>query len=160
MWAYSPLSGEGAKQHGGRFNRPGIPTLYTSLDFTTAWLEAQQGFPFKPQPLTLVAYQVDCADIVDLCQPDVQQLLEITANDLACAWEWLAYNLQQPPSWLLSERLHAAGVAGIVVNSYASGCTEANRNLVLWQWSATKPHAIKVIDDLSRLPINQTSWAI
>nr|WP_246535096.1 RES family NAD+ phosphorylase [Methylomonas paludis] len=40
---------------GGRFNRPGCAALYLSLDPTTAWMEAQQGFPFKPQPLTLVA---------------------------------------------------------------------------------------------------------
>jgi RES domain-containing protein len=52
MWAFDPLSGEGAKRHGGRFNRPNTLALYTSLDYTTAWMEAQQSFPFKPQPLT------------------------------------------------------------------------------------------------------------
>jgi RES domain-containing protein len=33
----------------------------------TAWLEAQQGFAFKAQPLTICAYDVDCADIADYC---------------------------------------------------------------------------------------------
>jgi RES domain-containing protein len=66
MWAYAPLSGAGALKYCGRFNRPGINALYTSLDPTTAWMEAQQGFPFKPQPMTLVAYQVDYDNIADL----------------------------------------------------------------------------------------------
>ena len=29
-WAHSPLSGEGAARHGGRYNRKGTPALYTS----------------------------------------------------------------------------------------------------------------------------------
>ncbi len=60
MWAFAPLLGNGAKRYGGRFNRAKSPALYTSLDITTAWMEAQQGFPFKAQPMTIVAYEVDC----------------------------------------------------------------------------------------------------
>ena len=77
MWAYTPLSGSGALKYGGRFNRPGNNTLYTSLDPTTAWMEAQQGFPFKPQPMTLVAYQVDCADVADLNDAKVQHIVSV-----------------------------------------------------------------------------------
>src|SRR5208283_3004562 len=51
-WAFSPTSGEGAARHGGRFNPVGVPALYMSRRMETAWLEAQQGFAFKAQPLT------------------------------------------------------------------------------------------------------------
>lgn len=44
----------------------GVPALYTSLRLETAWLEAQQGLPFKAQPMTLCDYGVDCEDIADL----------------------------------------------------------------------------------------------
>jgi RES domain-containing protein len=57
-WAFKPASGQGAALHGGRFNRVGVPALYASLRFETAWLEAQQAFPFKAQPMTLCGYQV------------------------------------------------------------------------------------------------------
>lgn len=59
-WAYAPTSGEGAARHGGRFNPRDVPALYAALDPKTAWMEAQQGMPFKAQPLTLVGYRVDC----------------------------------------------------------------------------------------------------
>lgn len=159
MWAFQPLSGEGAKKFGGRFNRPGNPALYTSLDLITAWMEAQQGFPFKPQPMTMIAYQVDCADIADLHNLDAQRCLTYSSADLGCAWEDIALQNREPPSWLLADRLRALGVAGILVRSFAPGCTENSRNLVLWEWSKAKPHAIQIIDDQNRLPKTQDSWA-
>lgn len=156
MWAYTPLSGEGAKKHGGRFNRPGNSTLYTSLDPTTAWMEAQQGFPFKPQPMTLVAYQVDCASIADLNDYEIQRFIDC---QLGCAWEDMAFRNLEPPTWLLADRLQACGIAGIRVRSFAPGCSAGNHNLVLWQWSDEKPHSVQVIDDLGRLPKTPDSWA-
>lgn len=67
-----------------------MPALYTSRRFETAWLEAQQGFPFKAQPLTLCAYEVDCADALDLTDPDTRDAHRVTRDDLACAWQDLA----------------------------------------------------------------------
>lgn len=158
MWSYQPLSGEGAKRHGGRFNRPGKSALYTSLDPTTAWMEAQQGFAFKPQPMTLVAYQVDCANLVDLTDPKTQDLLGQTTTSLACAWEDMASQNLEPPTWALADKLHGISIVGAIVQSFASGCTEDNRNLILWEWSDAQPHSIKVIDDLGRLPKSGESW--
>lgn len=157
-WAFTPQSGDGAKKFGGRFNRPGCAALYTSLDLTTAWMEAQQGFPFKPQPMTVVAYRVDCSDIADLHDPDVQRCLAYVGADLGCAWEDMALQNHEPPTWRLADSLQAQGIAGILVQSFAPGCTEASRNLVLWQWSNVWPHAIQIIDDHNRLPKTQNSW--
>ena len=30
-WSWTPLSGEGARRHGGRFNRRGVPALYLAF---------------------------------------------------------------------------------------------------------------------------------
>jgi RES domain-containing protein len=67
--AWDPQSGEGAKLYDGHFNRIGQPALYTSSRLETAWLEAQQGFAFKGQPMTMCTYRVDCEDVLDFRDP-------------------------------------------------------------------------------------------
>jgi RES domain-containing protein len=157
-WAFAPDSGEGAARHGGRFNPPGAPALYTSLRPETAWLEAQQAFPFKAQPMTLCAYVVDCADVLDLTDAETLAATGAGAADLACAWEDIADRGDRPPSWMLAERLIAAGHAGIVVPSFAPGAGPDHRKLVLWKWADLPPHQVRVVDDHARLPKDDRSW--
>ncbi|MGD0961688.1 MAG: RES domain-containing protein [Methylomonas sp.] len=157
-WACEPLSGDGAKKFGGRFNRPGCPALYASLDPTTAWMEAQQGFPFKPQPMTLVAYEVECTDITDLNDENILKAPGYSVQDLSCPWEYLAQQKIEPPTWLLSDKLQSQGTAGVLVRSFASGCKDCNQNLVLWNRKLNKVNSIRMIDDFGRLPSSSASW--
>ena len=120
-------------------------------------MEAQQGFPFKAQPMTIIAYEVDCANVADLNDPGTLKLLGFTADELACAWEDLATQKQDPPTWKLVDRLHALGITGVQCRSFAPGCTEQSHNLVLWKWTDTPPNCIRVIDDLERLPKSRES---
>lgn len=156
-WAFAPDSGEGAARHGGRFNPPGRPALCTSLRPETTWLEAQQAFPFKAQPMTVCAYAADCEDIPDLTDAAVLAAIAATPADLACAWEDIADRGGRPPSRLLAERLIAAGHAGIVVPSFAAGAGQHDRNLVFWTWAGTPPHRVRVVDDHARLPKDDRS---
>lgn len=157
-WSWAPDSGEGAAISGGRFNPVGVPALYTSLRFETAWLEAQQGFPFKAQPLTLCAYEADCVDVLDLTDPSALAAVGATVADLACPWQDLATRGKEPPSWRLARRLIAEGTAAILVPSFASRATPADRNVVFWRWSPAPPHQLRVIDDENRLPKDANSW--
>lgn len=163
-WAYLPTSGEGAERHGGRFNRKGQSALYTSLDLTTAWLEAQHGFPFKAQPMTLVAYQVHCERIADLTHPGRLASAGIDPADLGCPWEDLASRGLQPPTWQIADAMLTADFQGALIPSFAPALNPApiqapRRNLVLWTWASKAPCSVQVIDDFGRLPNDAASWA-
>lgn len=152
LWAWAPDSGQGAAIHGGRFNPKGVPALYTSTGIITAMAEAQQGFVRKAQPMTMVAYDVDCADILDLTDAATLTAEGITDGDLRCAWQLLASTGQPVPSWRLATRLMAKGTAGIIVPSFAPGAAPGESNVVFWAWSRVAPHRVAPIDDHGRLP--------
>lgn len=157
-WAFAPDSGEGAASAGGRFNPVGMQALHTSLRFETAWLEAQQAFPFKARPMTLCAYEVDCEDVVDLTDPAILVTHGIGEADLACAWKDLSTRGIRPPTWEIAVRLIAIGTAGAIVPSFAKGALAVDVNVVFWYWKPVPPHQVRVIDGDRRLPRDASSW--
>ena len=156
QWSWSPLLGEGARRHGGRFNRRGILALYTSLSPLTAIREAQPlGRPM--QPLTLCAYEVDVEPVVDTLDEDQCRTLGVKDSDLACpAWEADMLAGRVPASQGLADRLIAAGYAGMRVRSYAVGTSMEDLNLVLWKWGSDRPQRVVLIDDEGRLSGRKT----
>ena len=151
QWSWTPLSGEGARRHGGRFNRRGIPALYTSLAPLTAIREAQPlGRPM--QPLTLCAYEVDAEPIFDTLDEERCRALGVSDFDLACpTWEAEMRVGVVPASQSLASRLIAAGYAGLRVRSFAAGTSSGDLNLVMWRWSSGRPDRVVLIDDEGRL---------
>ena len=144
---------------GRRLHRVGTPALYTALRFETAWLEAQQAFPFKAQPMTLCAYEVDCEDVLDLSDRRGRPCYNgIAPADLACPWKDLSTRGIAPPSWAITERLVASGTAGVIVPSFARGAVRADINVMFWNWAPDPPHQVRVIDDDQRLPKDASSW--
>jgi RES domain-containing protein len=157
-WSWSPLSGEGARLHGGRFNPKGVAALYLSLDWQTAIIEASQGFAYRIPPLTIVSYEVDCDDIVDLTTAEERARHRVSSKAMSCAWLLLADTRSPVPSWRIAERMMQAGMAGIIVPSYAAGADREAKNLVLWRWSQDLPHRVSIVDEERRLPRNDASW--
>lgn len=147
VWARDPMSGEGARRYGGRFNPKGIPALYTSLSIMTALREANQIGTL--QPTTLVAYHADLHRVFDTGDPDQLRDLGLQATDLA-ADDW-RFRMQQDgkaPTQLLAERLMADGYVGMQVRSYAKGATAEDLNIVLWSWG---DDSLRLVDDEQRL---------
>lgn len=152
LWAHDPISGQGAGHHGGRFNPSGVAALYTSLDPSTATLEAQQDFIRKTQPYTMVAFEVDCRDLVDLTSAAGRSGAAITIEELACPWLRLQMEGEPVPTQQLARRMIAAGIAGAFVPSFAPGAAVTGANLVFWDWGLETPHRVSVVDDYGRLP--------
>lgn len=150
-WTWDPTSGEGARRHGGRFNRIGVPALYTSLTPVTAMREASLiGRPL--QPITLCAYEVDAEPVFDALNPSQREAQGVKTNDTFCLnWEqeMLAGNI--PASQLLADRLIAAGYTGMRVQSFAPGAGADDLNMVFWRWGNHRPSKVVLIDDEQRL---------
>ncbi len=157
-WSFAPDSGAGAEKHGGRFNRPGRPALYTSSSYELAITEAHQGLPFKLQPLTIVSYAVDHDSVLDLSSASARAAAGVAFNDLACAWELIAFDGDTPPSWALADGLIEDGVGAIIVPSFAQGADACSVNIVFWDWQANPPRQVAVNDDENRLPKDGGSW--
>ena len=154
-WSWTPLSGAGARRHGGRFNRRGIPALYTALDPLTAIREAEPlGRPM--QPLTICTYDVDVDPVFDTLDKTQCRTLGVKHSDLACpTWEAEMHAGSVPASQALADRLIAAGYAGIRVRSFAAGARAGGLNLVLWTWGDARPARVTLIDDEGRLSAAQ-----
>ncbi|MFZ1482326.1 MAG: RES domain-containing protein [Paracoccaceae bacterium] len=147
LWMRQPLSGEGARRHGGRFNRKGTSALYTALTPEGAIAEANQaGRPFEP--VTLVAYEADLGPVLDGCDAAALDALGIDPAVLSADdWRIRAREHGASAGQLLAERLIGAGWVGMIVPSFARGVKPGARNLVLWQWDG----ALRVIDSEGRL---------
>ena len=151
QWSWTPLSGEGARRHGGRFNRRGVSALYTSLDPLTAIREAQPlGRPM--QPLTLCAYEVDAEPVFDALDEKSRRGLGVSDDDLACpTWEGEMVAGAVPASQAVADRLIVEGFAGMRARSFAAGAGGDDVNLVMWRWGAHLPTRVVLVDDDGRL---------
>ena len=146
--ARDPLSGEGARRYGGRFNPKGTPALYTAQSVMTAIREANQIGTL--QPTTLVAYEADIGPIFNATDSVIAQGLN-TADLAADDWRARMLTDGKAPAQELAERLKAAGFAGMQVRSFAKGATDVDLNLVLWIWGPDVPTKLRLVDDEGRL---------
>ncbi|MDT8858517.1 RES domain-containing protein [Paracoccaceae bacterium Fryx2] len=148
--AREPLSGEGARLHGGRFNPKGVPALYTALSVMTAIREANQIGTL--QPTTLVCYEADITPVFDATDADALGTYDMTPADLAAEdWRLQMRANGKAPTQILAERLIADGYAGLQVPSFAKGARGEDLNMVLWVWGSTLPAKLVLIDDEGRL---------
>lgn len=146
-WVHDPLSGAGAAQHGGRWNRPGQAALYLSEQIETAFAEYQQEYGVRPG--FFIAYRLAAKSLIDLTDERVLKAIGVTRNDLTAPWKDIAWaDNGSPPSWALSEQL-IEQFSGMRVPSvrYAGGT-----NVVLWRWNSPRAPHLEVLDPRHELP--------
>lgn len=109
----SPMSGEGARLYGGRWNMKGWPALYLATDHATAVAEYYRG---RPKPGTLAPYELSVTVIADLTDGRGGPADDAVAQALAADWKTIALlDGQVPPSWTLTQRLIAVGAEGALI---------------------------------------------
>ena len=161
-WSYLPTSGEGAARRGGRFNQIGEPALYTSLTHETAAREVR--FSLNQEPHTFYFLAVDCHHIVDLTNRETRQALDISWDALVNDnWESEMHRGLEPSTHGIARKLKTDGCSGILINSFASGATPDDVNLVLWTWDVVKTlpassHNAVMVLNRDDLPQNDSSW--
>lgn len=153
-WAYLPTSGAGAATQGGRLNRKGVDALYLSLEAETALAEYKQTSALLP-PGTIASYQVELSQIVDFSggyNPSWDPLWE----EFGCDWRRLVFNDKiEPPTWVLSDMVQAAGAKGIFFPSIAN---PGGLNLVVFNGMLEPGDQLAVHDPKGELPKDQSSW--
>jgi RES domain-containing protein len=150
VWIADPLSGEGARRFGGRFNPKDVVALYTALDPMTAVREVSQiGQPL--QPTMMITYAVDVAPVFDAADPALLRGRGLTMEELV-ATDWrLRMKDGIAPTQDFALSLIADGYAGLRVPSFARGAGPQSMNLILWQWGPDLPVRVRVVDDEGRL---------
>ena len=151
QWSWKPLSGEGARRNGGRFNRPGVPALYLSFAPLTAIREAQP-MGRQLQPVTLCAYRVDVQPVFDATDEEQLKAMKVKRSDLACPhWRMQMLAGSVPASQALADRLRGDDFVGMLVPSYLADAGDDDINLVLWKWGDVRPTRVELVDDEGRL---------
>ncbi|MCY3821891.1 MAG: RES domain-containing protein [Gammaproteobacteria bacterium] len=150
-WAWTPLSGEGARRRGGRFNRVGLAAIYMSFSLATAVREVSP-IGRRMQPLVLCAYEVDANPVFDALDPIERAEQSVGQEELDCStWRNDMFSGRVAASQALADRLIDAGFAGMRFRSYALGAGEQDINLVLWRWGRELPSRVVLMDEDNRL---------
>ena len=138
-WAHDPLSGEGARRHGGRLNSPGTAAFYSALDPHSAYAEYTQNLFDRPG--LLCAFDVERARVLDLRDEANLAALDMTPELLRGRWA----GLTDAPTQRLGSRLVTDGYHGAI---YGSLQHLTGSNLVLWRWNEPDTPSLRLVDRL------------
>lgn len=155
-WAHQPTSGAGAARNGGRLIRPGVEALYLAREIETAAAEFQQAAPVLT-PGILVSYSVSLRLVVDFSEGFKPDQWHPIWEDFFCDWRKLVLDKIEPPSWVISDMVLAAGFQGVL---FPSATHPGGTNLVVYTTQLTSADTLAVNDPHGDLPRDPDSWAV
>ena len=118
------LNGEGARRRGGRWNRPGLSTIYGSLSDVTALEECKANDRYygvvTKSPRLLVAVDASLTATLDLTSTAVRRALNVTLEELDSEdWRKIQQQGFESVSQALGRAAAACSASGLLVNSAA-----------------------------------------
>jgi RES domain-containing protein len=118
------LNGRGAAQRGGRWNPPGLPTLYGSTTDATALEECKANDRYygveTKGPRLLVAIEARLPRMLDLTNPNLRRSLDLTLAELAAEdWRKLLAADRESLTQALGRAVASVGGNGLLVRSAA-----------------------------------------
>lgn len=145
------IGGDGAKQHGGRWNPPGeFPTTYFSLDVETAWAEKLHSFRHYGLPLehclpaSLVLIRIRLVQVLDLTAASQKKRLGITAESMKAELPPAPGGRRhQAARHALARVVHAARIEGLVV---PSARRPRGKNLVVFPSNLGKKSRLLIVN--------------
>lgn len=118
------LSGAGASWRGGRWNAPGLATIYGSTTDTTALEECKAHDRYygviTKSPRLLVAIEAKLTRVLDLTDPAIRRAMDLTLAELAAEdWRKLQAAGKESFTQAICRAVAAAGGSGLLSRSAA-----------------------------------------
>ena len=118
------LSGEGAQWRGGRWNLPGLATLYGSTTDTTALQECKANDRYygveTKSPRLLVAIEAQLTRVLDLTSPAIRRGMAVSLAELAAEdWRKLLAAGKESFTQAIGRAVAAADGSGLLARSAA-----------------------------------------
>jgi RES domain-containing protein len=116
------LNGKGAAERGGRWNPPGLATIYGSLTDATALEECKANDRYygieTREPRLVVAINAHLTRLLDLTDPGIRRALDLTLPELATEdWRKLLSAGRESLTQTLGRAVAATWGSGILVRS-------------------------------------------
>jgi RES domain-containing protein len=116
------LSGAGARLRGGRWNPPGVATLYGSITDTTALEECKANDRYygvtTKSPRLLVAVEAQTTRMLDLANANIRRALGVTLEELGAEdWRKLLAAGKESFTQAIGRAVAAAGGSGLLARS-------------------------------------------
>lgn len=139
----------GGSRSAGRYSRPDEPTLYlsSSVEGVNAAMIAHKDV--RSTLLEILEVDVEASRIVDLRDPVALEAVGIDVSDALAPWQEVASSGGIPASWMVRDRLLAAGANGLIDPSRKQ---PGLWHLVLFRWNVAGAPIVRSVEDASVAP--------